>query len=199
MTKLVVGLGNPGAEYQETRHNVGWMALDRLIERWKASGPKIQENGQVWTASVAGQKILLAKPMTYMNLSGRCVGALFRFYKCQPEDLIVIHDEMDLPVSVVRIKIGGGSGGHNGIKSIDASLGAEQTGYYRVRMGIGKPQKLEDGRKSMDPADYVLSPFRREEKSDMGHLLDEVDALVGLLIEGRSVEAMNRFHRKSDE
>src|SRR5687768_5190701 len=122
--KLVVALGNPGPKYETTRHNAGWLALDYLIDEWKATGPVSQNEGEVWQASVGGEKVLCVKPQTYMNVSGKCVAPIFKFYKLQPEDLVVLHDEVDLKSMQLRLKTGGGTGGHNGIKSLDAHLGA---------------------------------------------------------------------------
>src|SRR4051794_16113943 len=137
--KIVVGLGNPGPKYETTRHNVGFLAVDRLIDEWKATGPASKHQGEVYQADVRGEKVLLVKPETFMNLSGRCVAPLMVFFKCKPSDLIVIHDDLDLIPFALRIKTGGGTGGHNGLKSLDESLGAGQNGYHRIRIGIGHP------------------------------------------------------------
>src|SRR5947209_2000372 len=124
--KLVVGLGNPGPRYETTRHNVGFLALDRLVEAWSAQGPKIQNSSEVFTAKVGGEPVLLVKPQTFMNNSGKGVAPLATFYKCAPTDVIVIHDEVDLKPLQIRIKSGGGSGGHNGLKSMDQFLGSNE-------------------------------------------------------------------------
>lgn len=152
---LVVGLGNPGAEYAQTRHNVGFMAVEYMAgddATWKK-----EKNALTTTANIDGHRVIFARPQTYMNLSGDAVGALMAFYKIPLENLIVIHDDMDLAPGTVREKIGGGSAGHNGIKSIDASVGRE---YRRIRIGIGHPRDFE---LKMDPADWVLGKFTPEQ------------------------------------
>jgi PTH1 family peptidyl-tRNA hydrolase len=128
-----------------------------------------------------------------MNLSGKSVAPLFTFYKCKPEDLIVIHDELDLDSMSMRVKVGGGTGGHNGLKSIDECLGSEQNGYYRVRLGIGHPRPL--GLK-LSPADYVLQPFGDSELEKLDLFLDQVEKAVALIVAGRGLAAMTEFNRK---
>ena len=137
--KLVAGLGNPGQKYETTRHNAGFLALDHLIEEWSATGPEDISEGLSWRASLCGEKVLLFKPLTFMNHSGRCVAPLLKFYKLGPGDLIVLHDDLDIKSGCMRLKTGGGTGGHNGLKSIDTHLGAELLNYNRVRIGIGRP------------------------------------------------------------
>ncbi len=147
---LVVGLGNPGGEYAMTRHNVGFMAIDALAANadWKK-----EKNALTARTEINGRRAILAKPQTFMNNSGVAVQALMTFYKIPLENLIVIHDDMDIPVGDCREKIGGGSAGHNGIRSIDAHVGRE---YRRIRIGIGHPR---DFNLPMDPADWVLGKF----------------------------------------
>lgn len=193
--KIIVGLGNPGAQYETTRHNVGFLAIDRLVERWKGSGPIVKYQAEIYQATFAGEKILLVKPQTYMNLSGRTVGPLVGFYQTQPEDLIVIHDELDLAPATLRFKTGGGAGGHNGIKSIDESLGKGKNNYHRIRIGIGHPSKIE-GLSRMSPADYVLMPFSNAELTELDPLLDDVAQAAEEIIQGNIQTAMNRFHRR---
>lgn len=194
--KLIVGLGNPGAKYETTRHNAGFLAIDRLIEAWNASAAKKQSGGLVYSAqSPSGEKILLVKPETFMNLSGQCVAPIAGMYKIEPTDLIVIHDEIDLPAMQLRIKTGGGAGGHNGIKSIDQALGAQRTGYHRVRIGVGHPARLTPPR-AQSPADYVLERFTDAELSELDRVLDDVVLAVELLVQGDATQAMNRFNVK---
>lgn len=195
--KIIAGLGNPGPKYETTRHNAGFLAIDRLIDDWKATGPTVQHEGEVYQASVAGEKVLLVKPQTYMNESGRCIGPLFKFYKLKPEDLIVIHDELDLKPLTLRIKTGGGTGGHNGLKSIDAHLGNAQTGYHRIRIGIGKPGApgAPERAARMSTVDYVLQPFSDEELSALDEVLDRTANATQLLIRGETARAMNEFNR----
>ncbi len=190
--KLVVGLGNPGPKYELTRHNVGFLAVDRLIDRWKAEGPQSRNQAEVYTARVAGESVLLVKPQTFMNLSGRSVGPLATFYKVDPSEIVVIHDELDLAPLSFRIKTGGGAGGHNGLRSIDECLGATKTGYHRIRMGIGQPL-LPSGRR-VSAEKHVLEPFSSEELSGLDPLLDEVAEAVELILRGEATRAMNRFN-----
>lgn len=148
---LVVGLGNPGAEYVGTRHNVGFMAVDAIAgdgATWKK-----EKNALVSAVNIDGHRVLFAKPQTYMNNSGVAVLALMTFYKVPVENIIVIHDDMDLKIGEMREKVGGGSAGHNGIKSIDANVGRE---YRRIRIGIGHPRDFD---LPMDAADWVLGRF----------------------------------------
>ena len=164
---LIVGLGNPDAKYSNTRHNVGFMALDMIAGsdvNWKA-----EKNALVARVEINGQKVLLAKPQTYMNNSGVAVGALMTFYKIPLENLIVIHDDMDVDVGKVREKIGGGSAGHNGIKSIDAHVGQN---YRRIRIGISHPR---DFNLSIDPADWVLGNFTPEQKQAVLVVIDQIN------------------------
>ena len=148
---LVVGLGNPGAQYVNTRHNVGFMAVDALAGEnasWKS-----EKNALTARAEIDGRRVIFAKPQTFMNNSGVAVAGLMTFYKIPLENIVVIHDDMDIPVGDCREKIGGGSAGHNGIRSIDAHIGRE---YRRIRIGIGHPRDFD---LPMDPADWVLGKF----------------------------------------
>lgn len=187
--KIIVGLGNPGTKYETTRHNVGWLALDRMIEAWKAAGPKKENQAEIWTASFRGEKILLVKPLTFMNLSGRAVAPLMQFYKCEPGDLVAIHDELDLAPAALRVKTGGGNGGHNGLKSLDESLGTN--GYHRIRIGIGHPR---DFNPQMDVADWVLSQFTQSECDAIDPVLDRAREATELLIVGDTKKAMNIYN-----
>lgn len=148
---LVVGLGNPGTEYTNTRHNVGFMAVDYLAgddATWKK-----EKNAHVYATNMDGMRVIFVKPQTYMNNSGVAVLALMTFYKVPVENVIVIHDDMDLAIGNIREKTGGGSAGHNGIKSIDANIGRD---YKRIRIGIGHPRDFD---LPMNPADWVLGRF----------------------------------------
>ena len=157
-TTLIVGLGNPGPEYERTRHNVGQMVADELASRMGVGFTRHRAGAVVATGrlGIGGPRVVLAKPTGYMNVSGRPVSALASFYGIGPEDLVVVHDELDIPFDTLRLKRGGGEGGHNGLKSITASLGTKD--YARVRVGIGRPP----GR--MDVADFVLRPFTKPEQ-----------------------------------
>jgi PTH1 family peptidyl-tRNA hydrolase len=133
---LIAGLGNPGPEYAATRHNIGFMAIDALADTLRVSNFSKKFQGEITEANCAGERVLLLKPMTFMNLSGQSVQAASAFYKIPPEQIIVLHDELDLPVSKLRIKQGGGNNGHNGLRDIDRCLGDN---YWRIRLGIGHP------------------------------------------------------------
>lgn len=163
---LVVGLGNPGAEYDRTRHNVGFMAVMHMAGNeatWKK-----ERHARTAAVNIDGHRVIFAMPQTYMNLSGNSVGLLVQFYKIPLENLIVIHDDLDLPVGALREKIGGGSAGHNGIKSIDAAVGNE---YRRIRIGIGHPRDLG---LHVSPADWVLGRFTDAQLADIEHAIDEI-------------------------
>lgn len=190
--KIIAGLGNPGASYETTRHNVGFMAVDHFLEKWSIrSSAQSRDLGLVYTGEHQGEKILLVKPQTFMNRSGRCIGPLFNFFKLQPEDLLVVYDDVDLDLFSLRMKQGGGSGGHNGIKSIDEGVGALNLAYYRIRIGVGRPPQ---GRATDQ---HVLDAFSKEELKALPETLDQVSNAVELLLKGRLSDAMNQFHRKN--
>jgi PTH1 family peptidyl-tRNA hydrolase len=194
--KIIVGLGNPGPKYETTRHNVGFLAVDRMVECWNARGPNNVPQGEAYEATVQGEKVLLLKPLTYMNNSGRCLAPIFKFYKCTPADLIVIHDDLDLKPITMRLKTGGGTGGHNGLKSIDANLGAGLTFYHRIRLGIGRPAPAGPNSGSISPADYVLQPFTDEELRKLDPLLDDAARAAEMIIDGAVNNAMNEYNRE---
>lgn len=142
MIKLIVGLGNIGAEYEATRHNAGFWLVDELAWKWKTSLREEKKFfGDVARVSYEDRDVWLLKPNTYMNLSGKAVGALAQFYKIQPEEILVVHDELDIACGKIRFKLGGGNGGHNGLKDIQAKLGTPN--FYRLRLGIGRPAEKE--------------------------------------------------------
>lgn len=195
--KLIVGLGNPGLQYETTRHNVGFLLIDRLIDRWRTTGPSIQYQAETWKGALDAEKLLLIKPQTYMNRSGISVGSFVSFFKAKPADLIVIHDDLDLPAMSLRIKTGGGDGGHNGLKSIDQHLSSVGNGYHRIRIGIGRPLPLAPGAPTRDIADYVLESYSQPELDLLDPILDQASTAVELCLRGQVKEAMNRFNRKS--
>ena len=163
---LVVGLGNPGAQYVRTRHNVGSIAVRHFVPvdaAWRR-----EHDALTYSENVDGRRVIFVLPQTFMNNSGMAVGALMRFYKIPIENLIVIHDDMDLPVGAMREKVGGGSAGHNGIKSIDAAVGAE---YRRIRIGIGHPRDLG---LPINPADWVLGRFSDAELSEISSVISKI-------------------------
>ncbi len=159
---LIVGLGNPGSEYSRTRHNVGFMAIDKLAER-KAQNITWKKEKNALTTKI--DNIIFAKPQTFMNLSGLAVQALMTFYKIPLENMVVIHDDVDLKLGDVREKIGGGSAGHNGIKSIDAAVGPD---YHRIRIGVGR------GAQPIDTADWVLGRFSSDEQEIINNTIKKI-------------------------
>ena len=185
--RLIVGLGNPGREYERTRHNAGYWWVDAIAERchgaWKKE-PKFFG----WTAKVAegGREFALLKPATYMNESGRSVGTFMRFFRIEPAQLLVVHDELDLPPGTVKLKKGGGTGGHNGLSDIVAVLGTKD--FWRLRIGIGHP-----GHKDL-VADYVLHDARREEQALIDPAFDRSLDLLPKIASGRLVDAMTWLH-----
>src|SRR5690554_3544859 len=190
MSALVVGLGNPGEKYADTRHNVGQMVLDELARRGQSSlSVHKKTNTLAATVRIAGQVVTLGTPMSYMNLSGGPVSALAKYQSVAPESVIVIHDELDIPFGHVRLKRGGGAGGHNGLKDITKALATPE--YVRVRVGMDRPP----GR--MDAATYVLKPFSATERKELPLLIDHAaDAVETLLASGLEA-AQQRFHTKS--
>ena len=185
--KLIVGLGNPGPQYSWTRHNAGFMVLDRLSRQAGISVTRKAFSGLSGDGSFAGERVILLKPQTFMNLSGRSVAEALRFHKLTLADLIVIHDDLDIPFGKLRLKEGGGHGGHNGLRSIGQLLGSPD--YLRVRVGIGRPLHG-------DVSNYVLSNFLKEEMDRLQDVLDGViDAMEMLLTEGLP-KAMSIHHSK---
>jgi PTH1 family peptidyl-tRNA hydrolase len=183
---LIAGLGNPGAQYAGNRHNVGFMAADELARRMGASLKRDRSRARVATGRLAGVSVVLAEPMTYMNLSGRPVAALRTFYKIPADRIVVLHDELDVPFGTIRLKLDGGDNGHNGLRVITQALGTRD--YYRIRLGIGRPP----GR--MDPADFVLQNFSPAEREHLPGLLATcADAVETLLRQGLAA-AQNQFH-----
>lgn len=162
---LVVGLGNPDKQYASNRHNVGFMAADEIFRRYSFVAFSKKHQGLLADGTVDGTRVLILKPQTYMNLSGDSVLATAAFYKILPENILVIHDDLDLKFGDVRLKIGGGNAGHNGLKSIDGKIGKE---YWRLRIGIGRPEN-----KDM-VSDYVLSNFSKDEQKELDVLLEKI-------------------------
>jgi PTH1 family peptidyl-tRNA hydrolase len=187
--KLVVGLGNPGPEYAETRHNIGFMVVARAAERAGITIKRKAYQGVLGVGRWAGQEVTLLLPQTYMNRSGSCVGAACQSLGVAPGDLIVAHDEIDLPFGFLRIKAGGGHGGHNGLRSIGSALG--ETGYTRLRMGIGRPPV------GGDVSRYVLSRFASAERAVLPDYLETATEALELLLARGPQEAMNTFNTRS--
>ncbi|NDD90585.1 aminoacyl-tRNA hydrolase [bacterium] len=195
--KLVVGLGNPGPKYELTRHNVGFLAADRLIDRWKADGPQNRNQAEVYSARVGSEQVLIVKPQTFMNLSGRAVAPIATFYKVEPSDIIVLHDELDIAPLTFRIKTGGGAGGHNGLRSLDECLGSGKSGYHRIRIGVGQPI-LPSG-KRVAAEKHVLEEFTEQELKSLDTLFDNVAAAVEMILRGELTRAMNQFNASKKE
>ena len=183
---LICGLGNPGAKYDQTHHNAGFMALDRLAAHTGVTVDRLKFHALTAAAELGGKRVLLMKPQTYMNNSGEAVAEAMRFYKLRPEQLIVLSDDISLAPGRVRIRKKGSAGGHNGLKSIIALIGSED--FPRVKLGIGgKPPQW-------DLADWVLSEFRGADAEAFGKVLDEMPELCALLVQGQIEQAMNRFN-----
>ncbi len=184
--KVIVGLGNPGAQYASTRHNVGFMVVDHLAQRYGIAVTRRLCNATTATLTIAGGKVCLAKPQTYMNLSGDAVGCLLRYYKLTPADLLVVYDDRDLPVGRIRLRERGGAGGHRGMESIIGALGTDS--FARLRIGIGRP--LE-----MDAVNHVLSTFSAEERPVIEEAVDRAaDAIEAAVTDGMAA-AMNRYNK----
>lgn len=181
---LVVGLGNPGTEYAHTRHNIGFMAADELVRRYTFTPFRTKMKGQIAQGTVDGEKVILLKPETFMNLSGEAVQAVCAFYRIGPDHIIVIHDDMDLPVGKVRVKRGGSAGGHNGLKNIDSKIGPE---YMRVRIGIGRP----DNKGQI--VDWVLTTFNKTDKAIIDETLSRVVGHIPLLLAGQESQFLNKI------
>ena len=183
---LVVGLGNPGEAYAHTRHNVGAEVVELLAARHGARLRKARERARTSEVTVGGKRMALAIPLTYMNESGVAVGALARRYGVAPEQIVIVHDELDLPVAALKLKAGGGLAGHNGLRSIKAHLHTDD--FLRVRIGVGKPASKERG------ADHVLDRFSKPERADIDVTLERAaDAIEAILAHGIDA-AMNRFN-----
>ncbi len=187
-TWLVAGLGNPGPGYTGNRHNVGQMVLDLLAARLggRFTTSKAQAVTLEGHLGIGGPRVVLAKPLTYMNVTGGPVSALARFHDVTPTQVIAVHDEIDIPFNSLKLKLGGGEGGHNGLRDISKALGTKD--YHRVRVGVGRPPGRQD------PADFVLKDFGTVEKKELPFLLDDAADAVELLIREGLLAAQQRFH-----
>jgi PTH1 family peptidyl-tRNA hydrolase len=185
--RLIVGLGNPGSRYDGTRHNIGFALVDRLASgAWREKGKALLAEG-----TVAGKAVILMKPLTYMNLSGEAVTPVAQFHKIASGEVVVAHDDIDLPLGTVRLKHGGGDGGHNGLKSVSQHIGAE---YVRLRLGVGRPMAESVGA-SRDVADWVLARFDRSEESIVGEELTRGERAIELLMTEGLKRAQNVCNR----
>ncbi len=180
---LIAGLGNPGPKYERNRHNIGFMAVDEVVRRHSFAAWRSRFQSMAAEGNIAGEKVLILKPMTFMNESGRAVGEAVRFHKLKPEQVIVIHDELDLVPGKIRVKLGGGHAGHNGLRSIDAHIGSN---FRRVRVGIGHP-----GDKNRVHG-YVLNDFPKAEQKLVERTVDAIAAHIDLLVKGDENSFMSR-------
>jgi peptidyl-tRNA hydrolase, PTH1 family len=187
--KLVVGLGNPGPEYARTRHSVGFLVADRLASALGAAFQARKFSAELAEARAGRERLWIMKPQTYMNHSGQAVGEALRFWKLDLEDLVVVHDDLELEPFRVQLKVGGGHGGNNGVKSVNAHVGSEA--YARVRFGIGRPPAM------MDPADYVLGRFSKEEEPEVEATVERAAEAARLCVELGAAKAMNQVNRRA--
>ena len=201
--KLIVGLGNPGEKYQGTRHNLGFETLDHLLKKFEPLKDSTWDDNKktkslIKKLSIGKVEALLSKPLTYMNNSGMAVSLLLDYFKIVPSDLIVIHDELDLPHGKIQIRFGGGSAGHNGLESIIASIKTDK--FLRIRMGIGKPLRLEgskfDHKRSQSKEDYVLDKFKDGEHKDVRNMIKHVQKQLELIIEHGIESYMSKFNSR---
>jgi PTH1 family peptidyl-tRNA hydrolase len=185
--RLIVGLGNPGPQYEATRHNAGFWWVDEFARRSGASfRPENKFHGLFARIAAHGREVMLLKPQTFMNVSGRAVGAVAQFYKIEPAAILVVHDELDLPPGSAKLKLGGGHGGHNGLKDIIAQLGTKD--FWRLRIGIGHP-----GERS-EVVNYVLHPPRKEEQEMIDEAMQRAQDVAPLVVEGKLEAAMLKLH-----
>jgi peptidyl-tRNA hydrolase, PTH1 family len=187
--KLVVGLGNPGEQYERTRHNVGWLVADRLASLARASFTVKKFAAELAEGRLGPERVWIMKPQTYMNHSGEAVGPALRFWKLGLEDLVVVHDDLELDEFRVQLKVGGGHGGHNGLKSVNAHVGGPE--YARVRVGVGRPPPR------LDPADYVLGRFGKGDADELADCLDRATEAARLAVELGAAKAMNQVNRRT--
>jgi peptidyl-tRNA hydrolase, PTH1 family len=187
--KLIAGLGNPGAKYKNTRHNAGFMAIDEIFDKLLFQPFKKSDkfNAEIAEGQIADDKVLLAKPQTFMNLSGQSVAGIMNFYKIPAEDLIVIFDDADLPYGTLRIRPDGSAGGHKGVKSVIESIGSQ--GFVRLRLGIQPPPSFNGALE-----DYVLGKLTDGEKKNLQSVINQIPYAVGMILEGETEKAMNEFN-----
>ncbi|MBI3752578.1 MAG: aminoacyl-tRNA hydrolase [Deltaproteobacteria bacterium] len=195
---LIIGLGNPGTKYKDTRHNIGFMAIDSLAE---ANSIKLNKKDfeSLWgKGSIKDKEVILLKPQTYMNLSGEAVQAVSDYFDIEPKDILVIYDDIDLELGMMRIRLSGGSGGHNGMESIIEHLGTND--FPRIRLGIGRPDikklKVKSQKSKVDVAEYVLNPFDPEEKTILKPMLEKTKEAVDVIVNDGIEKAMNKYNRQ---
>lgn len=188
MDFLIVGLGNPGQKYHNTRHNIGFLLVDFLSNRWNCANPTDKFHSVFCQGRVAGHKVAFLKPQTFMNLSGKAVAEYMRFYKINVENVIVIHDDIDMAPGRVKLVRGGGTGGHNGIKSINSCTG--KIDYFRLKIGVGRPGQ-HDIHPDIPVEKYVLAPFSSEQQDILDSRLDEIEKGLVLFMDESPVAATN--------
>lgn len=181
--RLFVGLGNPGSDYAKNRHNIGFMAVDEIVHRYSFAPFRSKFQGQLCEGKIAGQKVLILKPTTYMNESGKAVQAVMAFYKLPIQDIIVFHDEMDLVAGKIRMKTGGGHAGHNGVRSIQSHIGS---GFQRVRLGVGHPGDKEK------VVGHVLKDFSKADQQWLDKMIEAIGENADLLIKGEDSGFMSK-------
>jgi PTH1 family peptidyl-tRNA hydrolase len=188
--KLVVGLGNPGPDYARTRHNVGWMVADLLAREWRTGFTVRKFGAEIAEVTSGGERVWVMKPQTYMNHSGEAVGPAVRWLKIGLEDLVVVHDDIELDAFRVQVKVGGGHSGNNGVKSVNAHVGGP--GYARVRVGVGRPPP------QVDPADWVLGRFGRGQEKELEDCIGWAAQAARAVVEKGAAKAMNEFNRRKE-
>lgn len=181
---LLVGLGNPGNAYTATRHNIGFIAVDEIVRRYNFSSPRIKFNAELSESTIDGERIISVKPLTYMNNSGASVRDVASFYKIPVHNIIVCHDDLDISLGKIKVKRGGGHGGHNGLRSLDSHIGKD---YLRLRIGIDHPGDKDQ------VSDYVLSKFTKQEEPLKERVIEDVAGLFPMLLKGGEQEFMNKF------
>ena len=185
---LFAGLGNPGRQYAGNRHNAGFLVIDEILRRVGAVAPRARMGADLSEAAMAGTKVVFCKPMEFMNVSGQAISRAAGFWKIPPQQILVVHDDMDLDFGRMKLVEGGGTGGHNGLRSIVAELGTES--FCRLRFGIGRPPPAWEG------ADFVLADFSAEERKSLPNLIEEAADASQTIVKGGMVAAMNRFNRR---
>jgi len=191
---LLVGLGNPGPKYAQNRHNIGFMVIDEIATRSRADGWRGKFGGELCAGDVAGAKAVLLKPQEYMNVSGHAVQRSAAFYQVEPKQIVVVHDEIDLPLGTLRVKVGGGHGGHNGLRSIIQELGTQE--FMRVRVGVGRPGPAGKG---SNVAGFVLDDFAKSERTEVEIVIKEAADAVEEVIKNGPTRAMNKFNGSKEK
>jgi PTH1 family peptidyl-tRNA hydrolase len=199
--RIIAGLGNPGPQYEVTRHNAGFLVVDALADRHRLRFGPQKWNAETARGRIEGEEVLLAKPLTYMNLSGRSLAPMAAFFKVAPHDLIVVHDDLDLPLGRLQVRERGGDGGHNGLRSIIAELGTRD--FPRVRVGIGRPARPAAPEPDRVPAqaprgavvDHVLTPFGEEETAEVERVITRACEAIETCLRDGIAQAMNRYNQ----